>query len=70
MTKDKLGLAQTPEMTKLTYEYASMGKNNVMGEGDELFFGVKIVCSRGNLSCHINSRVISLLPASPSEALL
>lgn len=35
-TKDKLCSAQTPEMTKLTY--ASVGKNNVMGVRDKLFF--------------------------------
>lgn len=67
-TKDKLSPAQTPEMKKLTS--ASVGKNNVMGVGDELSSGMKIVHSRGNLSCHIISEIISLLPASPSEALL
>lgn len=35
-TKNKLGFAQTPEMKKLTY--ASVGKNNVMGVGDEFIF--------------------------------
>lgn len=67
-TKDKLGPAQTPEMKKLTY--ASVRKNNVMGVGEELSSGMKIVHSRGNLSCHIISEIISLLPASPSEILL
>lgn len=67
-TKDKLGPAQTPEMTELTH--ASVRKNNVMGVEDELFSRVKIVYSRGNLSCHIITEITSLLPASPSEALL
>lgn len=67
-TKKKLGSAQTPEMMELTY--ASVGKNNVMEAGDELFSGVRIVYSRGNLSCHIITEIIFLLPASPSEAVL
>lgn len=61
-TKDKLGPAQTLEMMEMTH--ASVGKNNVIGIGDELFSGVKIVYSRGNLSCHFIVEIISLLLAS------
>lgn len=67
-TQDKLGPVQTPELTELTY--ASMGKSNVIGVGGESFSGAKIVYSRGHLSCHIITEIISLLPAGPSDALL